>query len=90
MKVSGEHVEAVPNQMLKSRQLPQGMFKRFEDTMELKSSGDLTEVTTILDYELGMGVLGKLLGRLFINGAIRNDAANYWRSVRRLAELPES
>ena len=87
MKVFGEHVEVVPNRMLKSRQLPQGMFKGFEDTIKLEGFEHLTRVTTILNYQLSMGALGRFLGVLFVHRTIRKDAANYWRNVRRLAEL---
>ena len=46
----GEYVEVIPNRMMKSRQLPQGMFKGFEDTMQLEASDHLTRVTAILNY----------------------------------------
>jgi hypothetical protein len=55
--------------------------------MKLEASDNGTSVTTILSYELAMGAIGKFLGVLFVNRAIRNDAANYWRNVRRIAEL---
>src|SRR2546422_2860956 len=89
VKVFGEHVEVIPHKMLKSKQLPQGMFKGFEDTMKLEGFDHLTRVTTILNYQLGLGVLGRVLGVLFVNRAIMKDAANYWRNVRRLAELQD-
>jgi len=89
LKVFGEYVDVVPNRVLRSRQLPQGLFKGFEDTMQLDGSDHLTRITTILTYQLGMGVLGRFLGILFVNRAIRKDAANYWRNVRKLAELSE-
>lgn len=89
LKVFGEYVDVVPNRVLRSRQLPQGLFKGFEDTMQLDGSDHLTRITTILNYQLGMGVLGRFLGILFVNRAIRKDAANYWRNVRKLAELSE-
>jgi len=89
VKVFGEHVEVIPLKMLKSKQLPQGMFKGFEDTMTLEGFDHRTRVTTILNYQLGLGALGRFLGVLFVNRAIRKDAANYWRNVRRLAELQD-
>ena len=86
VKVVGNHVEAVPNKLLRSEHRPGGMFETFGDTMKLETSSNGTQVTTILEYELAMGAFGKFLGWLFVNRAIRNDAANYWRNVRRLAE----
>ncbi|OLD04530.1 hypothetical protein AUG19_00225 [archaeon 13_1_20CM_2_54_9] len=47
VKVFGEHVEVIPHRMLKSKQLPQGMFKGFEDTMKLEGFDHLTRVTTM-------------------------------------------
>ena len=86
VNVIGEHVEAVPNKLLRSEHRPGGMFETFRDVMKLEASANGTSVTTILNYELTMGVIGKFLGILFVNRAIRNDAANYWRNVRRIAE----
>src|SRR3989442_12245787 len=70
VKVFGEHVEVIPHKMLKSKQLPQGMFKGFEDTMKLEGFDHLTRVTTILNYQLGLEVLGRVLAVLLFNRAI--------------------
>lgn len=86
VKVKGKHVEALPNRLLRSEHRPGGMFETFGDIMKLEPSDNGTSVTTILSYELAMGAIGKFLGVLFVNRAIRNDAANYWRNVRRIAE----
>ncbi len=90
MEMSAEVEQVEPNRKLVVRALPGGPVKGYLNTLTLeptKKGG--TKVSSMAQYELASGYLGKLVGTAVAGRIARKNAAESLKNLKELAELKE-
>lgn len=88
-KVEGfmEATEVDPNKRLVITQRPGGLFKKFIGTWTLEAKGKGSDTSQSVDYEISMGYIGKILGKIVVNRAVRKDIDVFLRNLKEISEL---
>jgi hypothetical protein len=84
-----EVTEVVPNKKLVLKQVPGGMMKTYVETTTLEPTSKGTRVTHKVEYEVSAGYLGKALGLLVVNRAVKRNLLVHEKNLKELAELRE-
>jgi uncharacterized protein YndB with AHSA1/START domain len=82
-----EVTELVPESTVVTRQRPGGLFRRFMQRTVLERSADATRASTVFDYELALGYLGKVLNVVLVERLVRDNLTAYSQTLKELSEL---
>lgn len=82
-----EHSEVIDHKLIKMTYLPSSLFRQLEAITVLETTSDGTKVTDVLTYELSKSLLMRSLGSLVVRQALKKNLGQYWKKLKRFAEL---